>query len=89
MRTVGHRCRAGHGWEVGGYLPQVWDASEAVSSLRVPHTHVACQATAHQQHPITGQTLDVLREHSMDMGTGAGVCAAQASGAPSSHPCSP
>lgn len=51
----------------------MWDAGEAVSGLRVPYTHVACQATAHQQHPVAGQTLDVLRERGMHVGTGGGA----------------
>lgn len=54
------------GWGTGreGHLPWARDAREAVPSLCVPHTHMARQAAAHQQHAITGQTLDVLWGHS-------------------------
>lgn len=54
--------RGGRGSEEGGHLPRARDAREAVPGLRVPHTHVARQAAAHQQHAVAGQTLDVLRE---------------------------
>ena len=35
------------------------DAGEVISDVCIPYTHVACQATAHQEHPIVGQRLDV------------------------------
>ncbi len=40
----------------------VWDDSQTVTSLCVPDPDLTCQAAASQQHPVTGQTLDVLRE---------------------------
>ena len=43
-------------------LPWARDAREAVPGLCVPHADLACQAAAHQQHPIASQTLDVLHE---------------------------
>lgn len=43
-------------------LPMVWDDGETVSSLSVPHSDLSCQAAAGQQHPVTGQTLDVLQD---------------------------
>ena len=65
-----------------GHLPRVRDAGEAVSCLRVPYAHVPCQATAHQQHAIAGQTLDVLWERGVDMGTGGGTARPPAPPAP-------
>lgn len=35
------------------------DAGEVVSNVCISYILVACQATAHQQHPIAGQRLNV------------------------------
>lgn len=40
------------------------------SPVCASHTHVACQATAHQQHPSLARHSMSLRERSMHMGTG-------------------
>lgn len=42
--------------------PMVWDDSETVPGLSIPDADLSCEAAAGQQHPITGQTLNVLRD---------------------------
>lgn len=44
------------------FSPVVWDDGQTVASLGVPNPNLSCQATASQQHPVTGQTLDVLQD---------------------------
>lgn len=44
------------------FSPVVWDDGQTVTSLGVPNPNLSCQATASQQHPVTGQTLDVLQD---------------------------
>lgn len=67
----------GRSWGEGGggaqrrgqpHLPWARDTREAIPGLCVPHTDVSCQATAHQQHAVAGQALDVLREPGVGVG---------------------
>ena len=44
------------------FSPVVGDDGQTVTSLGVPNPNLSCQATAGQQHPVTGQTLDVLQD---------------------------
>lgn len=45
-----------------GASPVVGDDSQTVASLGVPNPNLSGQAAARQQHPVTGQALDVLQD---------------------------
>jgi len=74
-------------------LPQARDARQAVSGLRVPHTHVARQAAAHQQHAVAGQALDVhevpAQHQRRDLGLGRRVAVVVTGQLPAPPPAGP